>query len=48
MPDTKRRIIVGVSGATGIVYAARALDVLRSTDVETHLIMSKPAELMRA
>ena len=48
MPDTKRRIIVGVSGASGIVYAARALEVLRSIDVETHLIMSKPAELMRA
>jgi flavin prenyltransferase len=48
MPDARRRIIVGVSGATGIVYAARALEILRSINIETHLIVSKSAELMRA
>ncbi len=47
MPDAKRRIIVGVSGATGIVYATRALEILRSIDIETHLVVSKPAGLMR-
>lgn len=44
----KQRMIVGVSGATGLVYAARALEVLRSLNVETHLIVSRAAELMRA
>ena len=44
----KQRMIVAVSGATGLVYAARALEVLRSLNVETHLIVSRAAELMRA
>lgn len=43
----KQRMIVGVSGATGLVYAARALEILRSLNVETHLIVSRAAELMR-
>ena len=37
-------MIVGISGATGIIYGLRALEVLRSLDIETHLVMSKPAE----
>jgi flavin prenyltransferase len=48
MADEKQRIIVGVSGARGIVYAARALEILRSFNIETHLVMSKPADLMRS
>jgi flavin prenyltransferase len=48
MADEKQRIIVGVSGATGIIYAARALEILRSLNIETHLVMSKPADLMRS
>jgi flavin prenyltransferase len=44
----KERIVVGVSGATGVVYAVRALEVLRTLGIETHLVMSKPADLMRA
>jgi flavin prenyltransferase len=48
MANEKQRVIVGVSGATGIVYAARALEILRSLNIETHLIVSKPADLMRA
>ena len=41
-------MIVGVSGATGIVYAVRLLEALRRLDVETHLVISKPAELTAA
>lgn len=41
----RRRLIVGVSGATGIVYAARLLEVLRDLDVETHLVITKAAEM---
>ncbi len=40
-----KRIIVGISGASGIVYGVRALQLLRDCDVETHLVMSKSAEL---
>ncbi|MEZ5891612.1 MAG: UbiX family flavin prenyltransferase [Parvularculaceae bacterium] len=41
---TPRRLIVGVTGASGAVYARRALEALRGTDVETHLIVSRAAE----
>jgi len=40
-----RRIIVGISGASGIVLGVRALELLRDTDIETHLVISKSAEL---
>ena len=40
-----KRIIVGISGASGIVYGVRALRLLRDCGVETHLVMSKSAEL---
>jgi hypothetical protein len=33
-----RRLIVGISGATGIVYGIRLLEVLRAVDVESHLV----------
>ncbi len=40
-----RRIIVGISGASGIVLGVRALEMLRAAGVETHLVISKSAEL---
>ena len=40
-----KRIIVGISGASGIIYGVRALELLRDCQVETHLVMSKSAEL---
>ena len=43
----KRRLIVGISGATGIIYGIRLLEALRETSVETHLIVSKAAEVTR-
>lgn len=43
----RRRLIVGVTGATGIVYAERTLRLLREMEVETHLVMSRAAELTR-
>ncbi len=39
------KIIVGISGASGIVLGLRALQLLREVGVETHLVMSKSAEL---
>jgi 4-hydroxy-3-polyprenylbenzoate decarboxylase len=40
-----RRIVVGISGASGIVYGVRALQMLRQSGAETHLVVSKSAEL---
>jgi 4-hydroxy-3-polyprenylbenzoate decarboxylase len=42
---TPQRLIVGISGASGVIYGVRVLEVLRSMDIETHLVMSKSAEL---
>ncbi|MBR9824441.1 MAG: UbiX family flavin prenyltransferase [Alphaproteobacteria bacterium] len=39
------RIIVGISGASGIVYGIRALDALRELGVESHMVASKAAEM---
>ena len=39
------RMIVGVSGASGSVYAISALKALRALGVETHLIVSKAADM---
>src|SRR5437899_11333257 len=42
------RLVVGISGASGIVYGLRALDACRELSVETHLVMSKAAALTLA
>ena len=39
-----KRLVIGMSGATGAIYGIRMLEVLRETDVETHLVISKAAE----
>lgn len=39
-----KRLIIGISGASGVIYGIRMLEVLRDVpDVETHLIMSPAA-----
>ena len=43
-----KRIIVGISGASGIIYGIRTLQLLREAGVETHLIVSKAAEMTLA
>lgn len=43
-----KRLIVGISGASGIIYGIRLLEVLRDTPMETHLVMSKSAEVTLA
>lgn len=45
MADT-RKIIIGIGGASGVVYGIRLLEVLRGMDgIETHLVMSKTARM---
>ncbi|WP_431202760.1 UbiX family flavin prenyltransferase [Bradyrhizobium betae] len=40
-----KRMIIGISGASGVIYGVRLLQLLRNAGVETHLVMSKTAEL---
>ncbi len=40
-----RRLIIGITGASGIAYGVRLLELLAPTSVETHLVISKSAEL---
>jgi 4-hydroxy-3-polyprenylbenzoate decarboxylase len=42
------RLIVGISGASGVVYGIRLLQTLRRIGVETHLVMSRSAEVTLA
>src|SRR6188508_873214 len=42
------RLIVGVSGASGAIYGARLLELLLPLSVETHLVMSRSAEVTLA
>lgn len=41
MPPRPKRLVVGITGATGTVFAIRLLEILRELDIETHLIISK-------
>src|ERR1700742_1277224 len=42
---TPRRLVIGISGASGTIYGVRLLELLKKTDIETHLVMSKSAEM---
>lgn len=50
MPTGNRapRLVVGISGASGITYGVRMLELLRPTPVETHLVVSKSARMTLA
>ena len=40
------RLIIGMSGASGVIYGIRLLEVLReATDIETHLVMSDSSKM---
>ena len=41
----KKRIIVGMSGASGIIYGIELLRLLKEKDVETHLILTESAKI---
>jgi len=43
--DRPRRIIVALTGASGAIYGIRALEMLRTLGVETHLVLSPAAHV---
>ena len=45
---TPKRIVVGISGASGVIYGLSLLRALQKTDIESHLVMSKSAEITLA
>lgn len=45
---TRRRLVVGISGATGVAYGVRLLELLRQLDIESHLVVSAAGDLTRA
>ena len=42
---TPRRLIVGISGASGAIYGIRILQVLQGSGIETHLVLSESARI---
>lgn len=40
----KQRMIIGITGATGIIYGVRLLEVLKRLEIETHLVISQSAQ----
>ncbi|MEM7070661.1 MAG: UbiX family flavin prenyltransferase [Pseudomonadota bacterium] len=42
------RLLVGITGASGVIYGVRLLEMLKDVGVETHLIISKAGEMSLA
>ena len=42
------RLIIGISGASGVIYGVRLLQALKPLPVETHLVMTRTAEVTLA
>jgi 4-hydroxy-3-polyprenylbenzoate decarboxylase len=40
-PNGPTRLIIGITGASGVMYGVRLLQLLQRTNVETHLVVSK-------
>jgi 4-hydroxy-3-polyprenylbenzoate decarboxylase len=45
MNSNPRRLIVGITGASGAIYGVRLLRLLQAADIETHLVMSRSAKI---
>jgi 4-hydroxy-3-polyprenylbenzoate decarboxylase len=45
MTAAPRRLIVGISGASGAIYGVRLLQALRKTDVESHLVITRAGQM---
>jgi 4-hydroxy-3-polyprenylbenzoate decarboxylase len=45
MNSQPRRLIIGITGASGAIYGVRLLQLLQPTEIETHLVMSRSAKI---
>lgn len=45
MSSQPRRLIVGITGASGAIYGVRLLQLLQPTEIETHLVISRSAKI---
>ena len=45
LTPTPRRLIVGISGASGAIYGVRMLMALREAEVQSHLVISESARM---
>ncbi len=43
--SANRPLVVGISGASGVIYGIRMLEILRDLDIPSHLVMSRSAEV---
>src|ERR1700733_2702910 len=43
--STAEKLVIGLSGASGVAYGIRLLEALRELRIESHLVMTKPAQL---
>ena len=41
MSAPTRRLVIGITGATGVIYGVRLLERLRQANVETHVVISR-------
>src|SRR3954470_16544207 len=41
----KQRVVVGISGASGVAYGIRLLEALKDVGAESHLVVTKPGEM---
>ena len=48
VPMIEPPLVVGISGASGVIYGVRLLQLLRDAGVATHLVMSRSAEITLA
>src|SRR6201999_2128451 len=43
--NTAERLVIGLSGASGVAYGIRLLEACTELGIESHLVMTKPAEM---
>ena len=43
--STPEKLVIGLSGASGVAYGIRLLEALKELRIESHLVMTKPAQL---
>lgn len=43
--SARKRLVIGISGASGVIYGVRLLQLLQPTEIETHLVMSRAAQV---